>query len=111
MSLKVDILGSEWTIEERSAKEDKLLENCDGYTDWTARLIVVERELDGTLLHMDKYVKKVLRHEIIHAYLLEAGLAECSGETDAWAQNEAMVDWFARMLPKIMKTCSFADAL
>ena len=111
MSLKVDILGSEWTIEERSVKEDKLLENCDGYTDWTARLIVVERELDGTLLHMDKYVKKVVRHEIIHAYLLESGLAECSGETDSWAQNETMVDWFARMLPRIMKTCSFADAL
>ena len=109
--MKINILGSEWTITERSEAEDPLLENCDGYCDWTTREIVVEREITGTLGDMDAYVRKVKRHEIVHAFLAECGLNECSGETDAWAMNETMVDWFARMGTKIYKAWICADAL
>lgn len=99
----VNILGSKWTIKEQSKDENELLKNCDGYCDWTVREIVVEREVQGNLKDMEKYINKVTRHEIVHAFLFESGLAECSYETDSWAQNEEMVDWIAKQGLKIYK--------
>ena len=98
---KINILGSEWTIKEQSETENELLKNCDGYCDWTTKEIVIEREINGTLSDMQQYIKKVTRHEIIHAFLCESCLSECSGESQAWATNEEMVDWFARQGSKI----------
>ncbi len=47
------------------------------------------------------------RHEIIHAFLFESGLAENS----EWAQNEEMVDFFAIQFPKLMEVFKNADAI
>ena len=105
------ILGTKYTIKEQSESENEKLKGCDGYCDWTTKEIVVEREMVGNLGDMEAYVRKVLRHEIIHAFLLESGLHECSGETDAWACNETMVDWLARVGPKIFATWRAAGAL
>lgn len=99
--MTVDILGAQWTIAERTKADDATLADCDGYCDWTSRLIVIEREIDGNLDDMEKYIRKVKRHEIIHAFLHECGLAECTMSTQAWAKNEEMVDWFARLGPQI----------
>ena len=52
-------------------------------------------------------INKVKRHEIIHAFLFESGLAENS----YWAQNEEMVDFFAIQAPKLFKAFKAADAL
>lgn len=107
----INIMGPEWTVLERSESEDARLSGCDGYCDWTTRRLVVERELTGSLEDMTAYVKKVKRHEIVHAFLLECGLHECSGGTEAWAANETMVDWFARVGPRIYKAWEDADAI
>ena len=109
--MKIDIMGSAWTIIERSEEDDPGLKNCDGYTDWTTREIVIEREMEGNLGDMEVYIKKVTRHEIVHAFLLECGLHECSGSTDAWASNETMVDWIARVGPRIYAAWKEAGAL
>ena len=109
--MKINILGSEWTIIERPEAEDKRLDGCDGYCDWTTREIVVEREMQGNLGDMEAYIRKVKRHEIVHAFLEESGLAECSGTSYAWAMNETMVDWIARMGEKIYKAWSDAGAI
>lgn len=111
MKKAVEILGTLYEIVTRSEKEDARLEGCDGYVDWTTKTIGIEQEVDGNLGNMDAYRKKVLRHEIVHAFLLESGLHECSGSTEAWASNEAMVDWFARQGPKIYRAWQEADAL
>lgn len=108
---KVNILGTDYTIYEESESENRLLQGCDGYCDWTTKEIVVEREMEGNLGDMNAYVRKVLRHEIVHAFLLESGLHECSGESEAWASNEAMVDWFARQGQKIYAAWREAGAL
>lgn len=108
---KVNILGTEYTIYFRPESEDERLRDCDGYCDWTTREIVVEREIIGNLLDMEVYIRKVLRHEIVHAFALESGLHECSGGTDAWASNEAMVDWIARQGQKIYAAWREAGAL
>ena len=110
-SININILGSEWAILERPEAEDKNLENADGYCDWTTRTIIIEREITGTLGDMEAYIRKVKRHEIVHAFLKESGLAECSATADAWACNEEMVDWLARVGPKIYEAWREADAL
>ena len=101
---KINILGAVWTRKQQSVSENRLLESCDGYCDWTVRRIVVEREQNGTLADMETYIRKVIRHEIIHAFLFESGLYEASCYSDAWAKNEEMVDWFALQSEKIFKT-------
>lgn len=59
-----------------------------------------------------EYNKKVLRHEIIHAFLRESGLSGNSMQYDgAWAQCEEMVDWIAIQFPKILKAFQDADCL
>lgn len=108
---KVSILGVVYTIKEQSEAENERLRDCDGYCDWTTKEIVVCREAQGTLGDMESYIRKVLRHEIVHAFLLESGLHECSGETDAWAANETMVDWIARQGQKIHEAWKKAGAL
>lgn len=107
----VHILGSAWTIKEQSESENEKLSGCDGYCDWTTREIVVERELRGNLGDMEAYIRKVVRHEITHAFLLESGLHESSYQTDSWANNEEMVDWIARQGQKIYEAWREAGAL
>lgn len=99
--MTVNILGTPYAIHYSSESEDERLKDCDGYCDWTTKQIVIEKETQGNLGDMICYMKKVLRHEIVHAFAIESGLNECSGETNAWAMNETMVDWFARQGTKI----------
>lgn len=109
--MKITILGFEWSIVERSESEDKYLVGADGYCDWTTRTIVIEREIEGSLADMEAYIRKVKRHEIIHAFLEECGLSECTHSPEGWARNEEMVDWFARMGPQIYEAWKAAGAL
>ena len=108
----VSILGTKYAIHERALSEDKNLEECNGYCDWTARIIVVGRDIDGSIANMTSFMKKVLRHEIVHAFFVESGL-DCSsfGIDMAWARNEEMVDWFARQGEKIYRAWREAGAL
>lgn len=112
--MKVNILGTEYTVERVSIEVEKRLNDCDGFMDWTSKRIVVREETDiyeGTLENMNEYVKKILRHEIVHAFLVESGLHECSGKEESWALSEAMVDWVARQGPKIYKAWQEAKAI
>ena len=56
---------------------------------------------------MELQEQKNHRHEIVHAFLFESGLAENS----EWAQNEEMVDWIAKQGPKLIKAWQEAGAL
>lgn len=109
--MKIIILGKVWELLERSEAEDSRLKDCDGYCDWTVRQMIVEREMQGSLIDMEVYIRKVKRHEIVHAFLCECGLNECSSPSDAWARNEELVDWVARMGPEIYEAWKAADAL
>lgn len=105
---KVNILGSEWNVKFGNEKEYPNLTNVDGYTDSSTRKIVVD-DMEashgqiGTKADLKSYQKHVVRHEIIHAFLLESGLDSNSNSADSWAMNEEMVDWFAIQSPKIFK--------
>lgn len=110
--MKVSILGTEYAIEYRSSKEDKILEDSDGYTDLYSKLIVVVNDENGNIKDYNAYRKKVLRHEIVHSFLYESGLAHNSIQVEsAWAMNEEMVDFFAIQGEKIHKAWSEVNAL
>lgn len=110
-AVKINILGDEYVVLESSENENYLLKGCDGYCDWTTKEIVLERDVVGDLTDMDAYKRKVLRHEIVHAFFVESGLHECAGHTDSWALNEMVVDWIARQGQKIYRAWKEAGAL
>ena len=89
----------------------------DGYCDSLEKRIVIadcgEKETwkkckKETLL---EWYKKVLRHEITHAFLIESGLAQETKIHGPWALNEEMVDWIANQGPKMAKAWEEAGAL
>ena len=110
--MKVNILGIEYDLKVCTDNDECRLVGCDGFCDETSKEIVVEsyknQENDpNRKLNISVQINKVKRHEIIHAFLFESGLAENS----SWAQNEEMVDFFAIQFPKLMKAFKDADAL
>lgn len=113
---KVNILGSEWNVKFGNKKEYPNLTNVDGYTDLSIREIVVDdmeasQGQIGAKADLESYQKQVVRHEIIHAFLLESGLDSNSNSADSWAVNEEMVDWFAIQSPKIFKVFNEYDLM
>ena len=97
------ILGTEYKILELSEDEDDTLKEreLNGYFDGTTKRIVLRTDYDispGAVGDIIELKRKVLRHELIHAYLYESGLSyQCY-----WAENEEMVDWFAIQIPKLI---------
>lgn len=117
---KVNVLGTEYTIEIHKISEDEYMEknNLSGYCGEESKLIVIadmsEKKYfpDFDEKEQESYYKKVLRHELMHAFLNESGLsANAATFTGAWAKNEEMVDWFAIQSPKIFKVFSEAGCL
>lgn len=108
--MNINILGTEYTVTIATEQSELRLENCDGFCDETTREIIVEnykRGLAGSKGKLELQEQKNLRHEIVHAFLFESGLAENSD----WAQNEEMVDWVAKQGPKLIKAWQEAGAL
>lgn len=99
----VNVLGEEYKINtEALIGEDEYLNEVCAYCDSSIKEIVVARfntDTVGSLKNMKSHEDKVIRHEIIHAFLNESGL----GENSDWARNEEMVDFFARQFPKMLK--------
>lgn len=109
---KVNILGTTYKVylNVPRNKEPKV-PTAYGYTDFYSKKIVVfdVKTIPGWEDATDEAVWNnyscTVRHEVIHAYLMESGLDCSSNAVDCWARNEEMVDWFAMQLPKIVKTC------
>ncbi len=110
--MKINILGAVYTIQDKTVKQDDFLSKCDGYCDFTTHKIVIalkkpENELDN----FEAYKKKVLRHEIIHAFMNESGLQGNWKHSSEWGHDETVVDWFAIQGPKIYECWIKAGAI
>lgn len=107
--MEIDILGTKYTIIHKDISDDSKLDEMEGYTDVFKKTIVLgkleQRDYfkDEQKEKLDLVKKKILRHEIIHAFLFESGLDSNSNRSYAWADNEEMVDWFAIQSPKIFE--------
>lgn len=116
----VMILGTEYTITVKKYDEDDVFKrlSVDGYCDGYIKSIVVcdmstykgwEHEPKATL---EIAQKQTLRHEIVHAFFNESGLASSAFGIDcSWAKNEEMVDWIALQGPKIYMAWQEAGAI
>ena len=100
--MKVKILGTEYeVIKDAEEKDYPQLKKCDGFTDFSIKRIVVANfdKDESSVDDIDWYKKKVLRHELVHAFIHESGLAEnCD-----WARNEELTDWIAIQFEKMLK--------
>ena len=108
--MTVNVLGTDYTLDFVPETDDDGLVYCDGYCDDTTKRLVVKqykRGEPGEKKNLVLQEQKNYRHEIIHAFLFESGLAENS----EWAQNEEMVDWFAKQAPKLIKAWQEAGAI
>ena len=111
MCNQVSILGSNWDIHESDETQEPRLVGADGFCDDSVKEIFVD-SLEGVdkssaKKDLKSYKKKVLRHEITHAFLCESGLAECSD----WATNEEVVDWIARQGLKLYEAWKQAQCV
>lgn len=117
---KVNILGTEYTIETRKVSEDDYMEknHYAGYCAEEKKLIVIADMTEKPYFddmdeyEIETYRKKTLRHELVHAFLNESGLSDnASVPAGSWAKHEEMVDWFAIQSPKIFKVFQELDIL
>lgn len=106
------ILGAEYEILYGNEKKYPKLEDKWGYCDTSIKRIVISdmkelTEESDRVEDITEFQKKILRHEIFHAFLFESGLHECS----EFAMNEEMVDWLAIQSPKIFKAFKKVECL
>ena len=106
--MQIDVLGTSYSIRQSNKVENLNLEDADGYCDHSVKSIVIDtfKDSPGSLEDLDEYKKQVIRHEVIHAFLFESGL-----DTNSWARNEEIVDWFAIQFPKLLKAFESSDCI
>ena len=88
--MKVNVLGERYNVIESNSAEDNMLGiSADGYCDHTTKEIVIDtfKPSDNSLGDLAAYRKKVIRHELVHAFLFESGLG-----SDSWGSNEEIVE-------------------
>jgi len=102
---KICVLGTEYSIEVHKISNDEhmIKNSMMGYCWYDEKLIVIPDTSEKEYFDFAdnnaeiSFINKVLRHEIIHAFLYESGLPVCC----EWANNEMIVDWIAIQSPKI----------
>ena len=118
--MMVNILGTEYEIvfKDYNKCEEFKRRSIDGYCDCVNRELYVcnMRTYPDLKNEKESYCKKIekriLRHEIIHAFLNESGLADSSFcYNESWATNEEMVDWIANQGIKLYKAWEQANAI
>lgn len=105
--MKVNILGTEYTIDYTELKDKEY----DGYCDMSSKHIVLRSDNYYELEDFESHQKKQLRHEIIHAFLDESGLQANFEHANKWGHDETMIDWFAIQAPKIFEVFKQAGCL
>lgn len=96
---EINILGQVYPIFEDTAENNDVLKKNDGYIDLGNRIIVLEKNIPNK-----KLKEHILKHELVHAFLIESGLDDQT--FDAWAKNEEMIDWIALQLFKMSNTAT-----
>lgn len=100
--VRINILGTDYKLKTMSEDQYPKLKLISAYglcEQYTKELIINKRmdekeEKDVELLHKAK--EKVIRHEIVHAFIHESGLSE-------YFHDETIIEWLAVQIPKIAK--------
>ena len=103
LDTEVSILGTIWDISVVTEEDDPRLATCNGLTDNSSKVIhICQIPPTANCFKPDVFIKKVIRHEIVHAFMFESGLAE-SWEHKEYGQEELVVDWIAMQFHKIQE--------
>lgn len=98
MNKAVSILGTKYNIIEQDETENSKLReaNANGLCEVYSKEIVLRKfeQHPCNYKNFDEFRKKVLRHEIIHAFFMESGLTQ-------YMEDEQLVDWLALQFSKI----------
>lgn len=94
--MKVDVLGTKYKIIKHNKNNPIRINGCDGYCDYTVKEIHIAEMEDYEWADIKGHANKVIRHELVHAFLYESGL-----DVESWARNEELVDWMAIQIPKV----------
>jgi hypothetical protein len=98
--MKVNILGTDYTIIEQASSNNPKLEDANGICEIYSKKIVLDYDMlkphKMLVEQPEQFKNKVLRHEIIHAFFAESGLME-------FCNDELLVDYLAVQLPKMVK--------
>jgi hypothetical protein len=105
----VNVLGTIYTVRVEDSTKNPKLKNANGLCESYSKRIVVDpiEEDEECYENLDSFRKRVMRHELIHAFFAESGLRSQS----SYAENEELVDWIAIQLPKIAKACEVLGVL
>lgn len=103
--VKTNVLGTDYTVELMDLN-DRMMAECDGRCNsYSKRILLRETQymMMGDASEKEQKIRfgETLVHELIHAYCAESGVQ--------WDNDEVLVDWFAIMIPKIVK--SYNDVL
>lgn len=108
--MKVSILGTEYEIRYLKESEYEKLKTCDanGLAELYSKELIINSEIDDgsgkAFANFKEFEKKVIRHEIIHAFFHESGLGD-------YTNDENLVDWLALQIPKILKVFQNTNCL
>lgn len=113
----INVLGTEYEFITGADPEDKDMVGYDGacfYNRKQIKIVDFSKKSgwkDEPKESIEMKFKEVARHEIVHAFLKESGLAVSSLNAEAWAENEEMVDWIALQFPKMYQVFKELDIL
>ena len=104
MKNKITVLGQEYKLFKGTEKQYPVLKDANGYVDLYAKKIIID-ETAGTPESGFKSecpepaVNLIYRHEIIHAFFTESGVAYNLSNDE----EELLTDWIAKQFPKMKK--------
>lgn len=107
----VSVLGTNYTV--RCVNNEQFpvsyKNDCKGLCDYSSREIWVtdmeqHRKEYESLTNLESITNQTVRHELIHAFLVESGLGD---EADI---DEVIIDWFALQMPKLVTAFCKAKA-
>lgn len=87
---EVHILGTRYSIRIIDEDDYRYDREADGWCDPSVKEILIfnYKQSAESVKDLIAYQKKVLRHEIVHAFLYESGLWQNAYGSKCWAKNE-----------------------
>lgn len=108
--MRVNVLGTDYEIVKASETECSKLAtmNANGLCELYSKEIILDSEMNPNsgkeFANFKEFEKKVLRHEIVHAFFHESGL-------DNYTTDEDLVNWIALQFSKILKAFQETECL
>lgn len=101
----VNILGTQYSILIIEKEDYRYDREADGWCDPSVKELLVfnYKQSAESVKDLVSYQKRVIRHEIVHAFFYESGLWQNAYSSKCWAKNEEMIDWIAIQSPKLQK--------